>query len=91
MKVYVIVTNENYLGEITTNCEGVFLSKDKASEQLKTNGETLMTDEDYFTDEEYNKYLDEESDNFNFTAMNKSNGEIEYTMYQGIIEKEITE
>ena len=90
MKVYVIVSNENNLGELTTNCEGVFLSKDKALEQLEQNEKELMNNED-FTDEEYDKYVDEDCNDFNFTAMNKDNGEIEYTMYQCVIEKEITE
>ena len=90
MKVYVIVSNENNFCVLTTNCEGVFLSKDKALEQLNKNREDLMNDE-YFTDEEYDKYVDEDCNDFNFTAMNKDNGEIEYMMYQSIIEKEITE
>lgn len=90
MKVYVIVSNENNLGELTTNCEGVFLSKDKALKQLEQNEKELMDDEE-FTDKEYDKYVDEDCNDFNFTAMNKDNGEIEYMMYQSIIEKEITE
>lgn len=88
MKVFVIVTDENNLGEITTDCAGVFFTKEAALKRLNENAIQCLEDEE-LPEGEYNKEVIEDYDNFYFSAQCKGNGDIEYTMFQGIIEKEI--
>lgn len=88
MKVFVIVTDENNLGEITTDCAGVFASKEAALKRLNENAIQCLEDEE-LPENEYYKEVTEDYDNFYFSATHKGNGDIEYTMFQAIIEKEI--
>lgn len=89
MKVFVIVSDENYLGEITTNCQGVFAKREDAVKRLKENADSLYNDEDELSSEYYIKTIDENKDEFYLSVMHKDTKEIEYTNYQCIIEKEL--
>lgn len=87
-KVFVIISQENNAGEETTNCEGVFFSRDKAVKLLQDNIKQLMEDED-FPQQEYIRELTECNDDFYCQIIDRKSNEIVYTMYQLIVEKTI--
>jgi hypothetical protein len=87
-KVFVIISQENNAGEESTNCEGVFSSRDKADKVLQSNINKLIKDAD-FPPQEYEKELTECENNFYCQIIDRINGEIVYTMYQIIVEKEV--
>lgn len=87
-KVFVVISQENNAGEETMNCEGVFFSRDKANKMLQNNINKLIEDAD-FPPQEYARELTECEDDFYCQIIDRINGEIIYTMYQLIVEKEI--